>query len=380
MGGIMSMVRLRLLDIRCVKPSEFGGDQPYLVIRKNKVWSHKDMKAGMTVSLRSLQPISFQDTLDVTLMEADRIGRDDLLGSGAITADLAGKGEQQIEMKEKGHHYQIVFEVLGAVATASAPAQAPAAPAQGGGWQPAPAAPQGGGFGQQQPPQGGGFGQPQPPQGGGFGQPQPPQGGGFGQPQPQGGGMFGQPQPQGGGFGGGGFGQPQGGGMFGQAPQGGGFGGGGGFPQGGGFGGGGFPQGGGFGGGGFGAAPLFGGQLDPMASTALWLALAFLVLATADGQVSERELGAYRNAIHANGLPDPSQRFSWQQMMNFVHDGTLQNLSGYIANVLPPDRRNALIPILLQIIVADGQVGQNEMARMQQVAGMIGAQVSFSYA
>lgn len=371
------MVRLRLLDIRCVKPSEFGGDQPYIVIRKNKVWSHKDMKAGMTVSLRSLQPISFQDTIDVTLMEADRIGRDDLLGSGAITADLAGRGEQQIEIKEKGHHYQLVFEVLAPVAVAGAPAQAPSQ----SGWQPAPAAPQGGGFGQA--PQAGGFGQA--PQGGGFGQ--PPQGGGFPGGAPQGGG-FGQPQPQPGGM----FGAPpqQGGGMFGAPPQpqpgfgGGGFGGGGypqqgGFPQGGGFGGG-FPQGGGFGGGFAAAPPLFGGQLDPMSSTALWLALAFLVLATADGQVSDRELMAYRNAIHANGLPDPSQRYSWQQMMGMVHDGTLQNLSAYVANVLAPDRRNALIPILLQVVVADGQVGANEMAKMQQVASWINAQVSFSYA
>jgi uncharacterized tellurite resistance protein B-like protein len=377
----MSMARLRLLDIRCVKQQEFGGDQPYLMIRKNKVWSHKDMKSGMTVSLRSLQPISFSDTLDVSLLEHDRIGRDDVLGGGAITSDLAGKGEQQLDFKDKGHHYQLVYEVLGAVAAAGAgaPAQAPAAAPAQSGWQPAP--PQGGGFGQPQPPQGGGFGQPQPqgggfgqaPQGGGFGQ---PQGGGFGQPQPQGGGMFGQ-APQGGGFG-----QPQGGGFGGGGgfpQQGGGFGGGGGFPGGGGGfpggGGGGFPQGGGFGA----APPLFGGQLDPMSATALWLALAFLVLATADGQVSERELVAYQRAIHANGLPDPSQRFSWQQMMGMLNDGTLQNLSGYVANVLPPDRRNALIPIMLQIVVADGQVGPGELAKMQQIAGWIGAQVSFSY-
>jgi uncharacterized tellurite resistance protein B-like protein len=116
-----------------------------------------------------------------------------------------------------------------------------------------------------------------------------------------------------------------------------------------------------------------------MSSTSLWLALAFLALATADGEVSQRELAAYQRAINANGLPDPSQRYSWQQMMSMVHDGTLPNLSMYVSNVLPPDRRNALIPIMLQIIVADGQVGPNELAKMQQVAGWIGAQVSFSY-
>jgi uncharacterized tellurite resistance protein B-like protein len=116
-----------------------------------------------------------------------------------------------------------------------------------------------------------------------------------------------------------------------------------------------------------------------MMSTSLWLAIAFLVLATADGNVSEQELMAYHRAIQANGLPDPKQRFSWQQMMGFMNDGTLQNLSAYLVNVLPIDRRNALIPIMLQIIVADGQAGQAELMKMQQVASLIGAQVSFSY-
>jgi uncharacterized tellurite resistance protein B-like protein len=362
----MSMVRLHLIDIRCVKQQEMGGDEPYLMVRKNKVWSHEGMKSGMVVSLRSLPPVSFADNIDVTLMEKERFGRDDQLGGGAITADQLGKGEQQFEFTEKGCHYQLVYEVLPPIATAGAPAPAAAPhaaqpPAQAAPAQPAAAPP--GGFGQ---PQGGfaqpqgGFGQPQ----GGFGQPQ----GGFGQPQggfgqPQGG--FGQPQ---GGFGQpqGGFGQPQGG--FGQ-PQGG-FG----QPQGG-FG---QPQGFG-GGGGFGGVPLFGGQLDPMSATSLWLALAFLALATADGEVSNNELGAYQRAIAANGLPDPSQRYSWQQMVGMMRDGTLQNLSAYIAAVLPPDRRNALIPIMLKIIVADGQAGHNELQKMQQVASWIGAQVTFTF-
>ncbi len=62
-----------------------------------------------------------------------------------------------------------------------------------------------------------------------------------------------------------------------------------------------------------------------------------------------------------------------------MRDGTLQNLSAYIAAVLPPDRRNALIPIMLQIIVADGQAGHAELMKMQQVASWIGAQVTFGY-
>jgi uncharacterized tellurite resistance protein B-like protein len=38
-----------------------------------------------------------------------------------------------------------------------------------------------------------------------------------------------------------------------------------------------------------------------------------------------------------------------------------------------------LIPIMLKIIVADGQAGHNELQKMQQVASWIGAQVTFTF-
>lgn len=333
----MPAAQLRLLDIRCVKQQELGGDEPYLLVRKDRVWSHKDMKSGMILSLRSIPPIPFQDQVDLSLMEHERLGRDDLLGSGTITTDKLDKGEQQFEFRERGCHYQLVYEVVALAATAGATAAGPpAAPTSPG----APAAASGR-----------------------LGGAPTPGGGGFGGGSSMGGGGLGGGKPTG-------FSKPGGGGL----------GGGGGGLGGGGLGGG---LGGGrglAGGGGLGAPPLFAGQLDPTMSTSLWLALAFLALATADGQISEAELQAYHRAIRANGLPDPSQRFNWQQMMAMTNDGTLQNLSAYIAGVLPTDRRNGLIPIMLQIIVADGKAGQAELAKLQQVAGWIGAQVTIGFA
>jgi hypothetical protein len=69
------------------------------------------MKSGATLSLRSIQPMGFSDEIDVTLMEKD-VGRDDRLGSGTITADQLGLGEQQFEWTEAGCHYQLIYEVI----------------------------------------------------------------------------------------------------------------------------------------------------------------------------------------------------------------------------------------------------------------------------
>lgn len=104
------MVKLKLLDLRCIKNQEIGGDEPYLKVRNNKVWSADDMKAGATVSLRSLQAFSFTDTIDIALMEKDF--RDDCLGTATITADAVGQGQQEINFTEEGAHYQLIYEVI----------------------------------------------------------------------------------------------------------------------------------------------------------------------------------------------------------------------------------------------------------------------------
>lgn len=104
------MPKLKLLDIRCVRNQEMGGDEPYLKVRNNKVWSSEDMKAGMVVSLRSIAAISFKDEVDIALMEKD--WRDDCLGTATVTADLVGQGQQEVNFTEEGAHYQLIYEVI----------------------------------------------------------------------------------------------------------------------------------------------------------------------------------------------------------------------------------------------------------------------------
>jgi hypothetical protein len=107
----IAMPKLKLLDIRCIKCGEVGGEEPYLKVRGNKVWSNNDMKAGMTISLRALAPIAFNDDCPVVLMEKDRF-RDDELGSATVVADAKGQGQQEINFDEGGSHYQLIYEVL----------------------------------------------------------------------------------------------------------------------------------------------------------------------------------------------------------------------------------------------------------------------------
>jgi hypothetical protein len=104
------MVKLKLLDLRCVKNQEFGGDEPYLKVRNNKVWSSNDMKSGAVISLRSLPPYSFTDHIDVSLWEKDF--SDDCLGTATITADACNQGQQEINFTEEGAHYQLIYEVI----------------------------------------------------------------------------------------------------------------------------------------------------------------------------------------------------------------------------------------------------------------------------
>ncbi len=110
-SGRTGPAQLRLLDLRCIKQQEFGGDEPFLLVRGNKVWSHDNMKSGMSISLRGLATFPFGDEIEVTLMEKDS-GRDDRLGSGTISAELLARGEQQFDWDEAGCHYQLLYEVF----------------------------------------------------------------------------------------------------------------------------------------------------------------------------------------------------------------------------------------------------------------------------
>jgi pSer/pThr/pTyr-binding forkhead associated (FHA) protein len=101
---------LHVKELRCIKQQEIDGDEPYLFIRKNKVWACDHMESGTTIPLLSLEPTPFTEYIDVALMEKD-IFDDDRLGSGTATIDDLGKGVIEFDWTEAGCHYQLLYEV-----------------------------------------------------------------------------------------------------------------------------------------------------------------------------------------------------------------------------------------------------------------------------
>jgi hypothetical protein len=101
---------LHLRELRCIKQQELGGDEPYLFVRKNKVWSCPRMRSGVTVLLGSVPPTDFTEEIDVALMEKD-VFDDDRLGSGTATIDDLGRGLLDFDWTEAGCHYQLLYEV-----------------------------------------------------------------------------------------------------------------------------------------------------------------------------------------------------------------------------------------------------------------------------
>lgn len=101
---------LHVKELRCIKQQEVGGDEPYLFIRKNKVWSCDHMESGTTIPLLSIKPTPFTEDIDLALMEKD-IFDDDRLGSGTATIDDLDKGVINFDWTEAGCHYQLLYEV-----------------------------------------------------------------------------------------------------------------------------------------------------------------------------------------------------------------------------------------------------------------------------
>ncbi len=106
---------MRFLELRCIKHTEVGGDEPYLEAGLNKVgmtvvWSSEDMKSGQAADLSNVRPIAFQDKIYLSLHEKDTVS-DDLFGEGTITASDLNRGRLEINFQESKAHYQLVYEI-----------------------------------------------------------------------------------------------------------------------------------------------------------------------------------------------------------------------------------------------------------------------------
>jgi hypothetical protein len=109
------MAVMRFLELRCIKHTEIGGDEPYLEAGLTKVgmtvvWSSEDMKSGQTADLSNVRPMTFQDKIYLSLHEKDSLS-DDFFGEGTATADQLNRGRLEMNFQESKAHYQLVYEI-----------------------------------------------------------------------------------------------------------------------------------------------------------------------------------------------------------------------------------------------------------------------------
>jgi hypothetical protein len=109
------MAVMRFFELRCIKHTEVGGDEPYLEVGLTKVgmtvvWSSEHMKSNQTADLSNVRPITFQDKIYLSLHEKDSLS-DDLFGAGVVTTDNLNRGRLEMNFQEGKAHYQLVYEI-----------------------------------------------------------------------------------------------------------------------------------------------------------------------------------------------------------------------------------------------------------------------------
>lgn len=108
------MARLKLLDLRCIKPEERGGDEAYLVVGGEKVWKTDNIEKGDVASLRSVDMIDFDDKVKVELWDQDTgfLDKDDHLGTFYAKESALGQDELDHSFDEEGAEYELIYKVL----------------------------------------------------------------------------------------------------------------------------------------------------------------------------------------------------------------------------------------------------------------------------
>lgn len=108
------MARLKLLELRCFESEDSGGDEAYITVDGDKVWSIDEIENGETASLRSVNPIPFGGSVDVELWDKDTgiFDSDDHLGKATVSDDLVGEDEQEFRFDKDGANYLMIYAVL----------------------------------------------------------------------------------------------------------------------------------------------------------------------------------------------------------------------------------------------------------------------------
>ena len=114
---------------------------------------------------------------------------------------------------------------------------------------------------------------------------------------------------------------------------------------------------------------------DGVTGLAVWITLAFLEIAMADGVIDESEHAAYARAIERAGLPDAWARFGRPALEEMSKKGMLQELSMEYAG-LPLEVRTKMAEALVEFMMADGKIDPGEVESIRRITGWLGVSIS----
>ncbi|RLA05839.1 MAG: hypothetical protein DRQ47_00095 [Gammaproteobacteria bacterium] len=103
------MTTLKIKTLTCnATEDRFGGDDPYIIVNRKKVWGPIKAEAGDELIIN--EQVDFKLTAVVELWEQD-LDPDDHMGTHVISQDNAGKGLQHFTFKYKTASYELAYEI-----------------------------------------------------------------------------------------------------------------------------------------------------------------------------------------------------------------------------------------------------------------------------
>jgi hypothetical protein len=104
---------------------------------------------------------------------------------------------------------------------------------------------------------------------------------------------------------------------------------------------------------------------------AMWVTLAFLAIATADGKVDDREYLVWKDTIQRMKLPDIWDKYGAPALLKLLEEGRLQRLSIEFSG-LPRDVKIRFGTILKALVLADGVADPRELTEAARILGWLG--------
>ena len=106
---------LHLLTLTCRETEDLtGADSAYLKINGAIIWGPEQINNNQVRNLASSQAVRFTDTAKIDLYDQDLgliFDKDDHIGGATISAEDAGKGTKEVEIKGDGASYTISYRV-----------------------------------------------------------------------------------------------------------------------------------------------------------------------------------------------------------------------------------------------------------------------------